>query len=174
MLNILIAIFLTSAISDSIQQFKIKDEYVRVLGFELEQDKLENIQCKIASTKVFQSGDASSAETRINYYLRNENVYIVFASGEMGGGQDLTDVTMVTEIPEEAKTIDTKLNQTDFCGVRIGDSRQQVEKKLGIKVTSDTLRFDNELNVKIRDEDFTEIRSLPSHIDNMAIDFCLF
>ena len=117
---------------------KINDSSLSILGFELEKAKLKNIQKFLGKAPVFENGDASESDTRLNYYLENEGIYLVFASGELGGGEVLTDVRMEKKINEKYLRTSHKLSENDFCGARIGHSRKQIEVQMKTKLVGDT------------------------------------
>jgi hypothetical protein len=171
MLNLLLILFFASVVTaDSSSQFKIDNKYLNVLGFKLEQSKLKDIENKFGKTIKYKSGDASTSDTRLNYYLIKDKVFITFSSCEMGGGIYLTDVIMRDKINEKATEINDTLKTDDFIGLRIGNTKQYIESKLITKIETDSIRIRNENKLKIKGQEYNEQRTLELYFkDNKLV-----
>jgi len=92
--------------------------FTELLKFELEKDSINTILKKNGQTIIYKDGDASESSTRINYFIKNENCYVTFDSGEMGGGDIVTCfILRAKNNGEDSKPIsDLVFSKTDLGG----------------------------------------------------------
>jgi hypothetical protein len=79
-----------------------------------------------------ESGDAGDYEKRVNYFLKNDNIFLSFTSGEMGGGQYI-DGLMVSSLKPPGKYVnnaDYRLSGSDFGGIRLGITKERFFKSI--------------------------------------------
>lgn len=102
--------------------------YTKFMGLELEKSTIADCIAKYGDTKLIKAGDGACSSTRLNYYIKNENTYITFDSGEMGSDKYITSVILSNKKPAEAyKVIDKyQFSKTDFGKIRIGMKREEI------------------------------------------------
>ena len=87
---ILILIFFNASFSEE----KL-DQYFTFMGFTLEESKISDVVDKLGDTVIHKEGDAAESYTGVCYYSSENDVTILFESGEMGGGVTLLGYKVV-------------------------------------------------------------------------------
>ena len=120
--------------------------YAKILGFELGKVTYQNLFTKLGSAALYSSGDASESEKRVHYYLKSEDVYLTFNSGEIDGDHIVSGLKLCRTRPKERFTanVTLKLMKEDIGGIRLGMSREQFLKFFPASVIWDLwIEFEN-------------------------------
>lgn len=156
----LISLIFSATCTDTIRTYALPSSVVEVMGYTLEASTLADVRRTLGKAKLRRSGDASESLARIHYYNTATKTFITFSSDEMGGGESITSISLSRSTEEDFLPIKKHLNPTDFLGLRIGQSKNEVEKCLQAKITCDSVILENTRALKIRNESFTEIKTL--------------
>jgi len=170
MITTLVAMLFSSSCTDSIRPFSLSARSQQVMGFKLEISKLEDVMRVLGKTKIYKSGDAGESDMRINYYIDAIKAYITFGSGEMGGRENyITHITIQNEIHEEFKPIKRKLDSLDFLGMKLGQNMVEIQPLHRMKIDCDSIAFGDNRPLKIRNEDFNEMRTFLVYFKNKKL-----
>ena len=123
-------IFLILSMSAVVQA---ADEYLTLLGFELEKTTLSEIQSRLGTAPIKHTGDAAEAYYGICYLSREHNATVYFESGEMGGPEHTLLGFAVRNTMEKSQICgDLKTDQTNLTlgaiepGRNIDDVRREL------------------------------------------------
>jgi hypothetical protein len=107
--------------ADPVTIDEMGEAYTSFFGLHIEDSTINECISKFGDTKIIGSGDAATSSTRINYYFKDENSFVTFNSGEMGGGENITDVTVSNQCKEKYRVISNyKFSNSDFGNLRLG------------------------------------------------------
>ncbi len=116
--------------------------YARIFGSELEKMTFHDVSAKLGTAKCYESGDAAEYEKRAHYYLKKDNIFLTFTSGELDGGNRVSGLKLSLIKPREEFTVNTdvKLVQDDIGGIRLGMTRDQLLKSFHASAIFDKTR----------------------------------
>ena len=128
LLPLLLLCLSITALSSSVIVDNTGRAYASFFKLHIEKSSLNDCIVKFGETKIYKDGDASDSSLRINYYFSDEDSYVTFNSGEMGGGKYITSVTVCNEkVNEEYKTISNyRFRDGDFGNLRLGLKRETI------------------------------------------------
>ncbi len=99
--------------------------FTKLYGIVLEKTTIKEAQKLLGRTKEYQDGDAASSSHRINYFIKKDDLYLTFDSGEMDGGETIGSFTFSLKQLKEKYVVNGKvfLSKTDLFGIRLGMSK---------------------------------------------------
>jgi len=155
--------------------------FSKLYGVKLEKATINEVQRLLGDAEIYQDGDAASSSTRVNYFIKKDNLYIVFDSGEMGGGVIINSFNISLIPVKEKYTINSRVSMSrkDLQGIHLGmskidffkifpskyimDSSKQDYDKIGffdIKKPDRFILFDNKIPMTKEDIKYFRIKNL--------------
>ena len=116
--------------------------FTKLYGVALEKTTIEEAKLLLGRTKEYQDGDAALSSHRINYFIKKDNLYITFDSGEMDGGEKIGSFT-ISLIPLKEKWAingDVSLSKMDLFGIHLGMSKYDFLKLFSVQYIMDSTK----------------------------------
>jgi len=139
------------------------DEYLTLLGFELEKTNLFEIQKKLGEVPIKQTGDAGDSYYGICYLSKENNAIVYFESGEMGGS-DHTLLSFVVkntlEKSQQCGELKNNIGDLMLGVIKLGRSIDEVRKELPqpVKVVADGLEYRQMTRLPFTKEDIARMK----------------